>query len=84
MKVPHTEVMELIARLSEVRNRCRFVYEGTRIHASEDGNVLCVLRHGENADAALYINQSDSASVVDGIKLKSGEYKLYVDGGIVL
>lgn len=83
-RAQHPKVMELISKLSEVRNRCRFVYEGTRIHASEDGNVLCVLRHGENADAVLYINQSNSASVVDGIELKSGEYKLYVDGGIVL
>ena len=81
---PHPEVMELIRTLSEVRSKCRFVYEGTNIHASEDGNVLCIFRHGENADARLYINQSEGESIIDGITLKSGEYKLYVDGGIVL
>jgi glycosidase len=66
------ELSELLKKLSEIRKESEMSFVGTRIYASEDGKLLCVERHGENADVALHINQSGST------------FRLFVNGGEVV
>ncbi len=75
------EVAGLLKKLAAVRQKCKFIYKGTRITASEDGNVLFVKRHGKEADARLYINQTDNEQEYDGIQIEPYGYRLFVNEG---
>ncbi|WP_026653136.1 glycoside hydrolase family 13 protein [Butyrivibrio proteoclasticus] len=75
------EVKELIKKLSDVRKKCEFSSEGTRIYASEDGRLLCIERHGKKSDARLYINQTDKQGIDREIQVDPMGFKLFVNGG---
>ncbi len=83
-KTPDRELSELIKKLAEVRKSSGLSFNGTAIYASEDNKLLCMKRHGEDADIALYINQSGSAGQDNEIMVEPGKFKLLVNGGEVL
>ncbi|WP_026492559.1 glycoside hydrolase family 13 protein [Butyrivibrio sp. XPD2002] len=81
---PEKSLGELIRRLSDIRKKGRFSFSGTSIYPSEDKKLLCMKRHGENADMALYINQTDCMGQDGEIQVEPGKYRLFVDGGEVI
>ncbi|MBE5845071.1 MAG: glycoside hydrolase family 13 protein [Butyrivibrio sp.] len=83
-KTPDNELSELIKKLSNVRKNSRLSFSGTNIYASSDNKLLCMKRHGQDADIALYINQSDSSGQDNEIMVEAGKFKLFVNGGVVL
>ncbi|MBQ3795142.1 MAG: glycoside hydrolase family 13 protein [Butyrivibrio sp.] len=79
-----TDLKALVKQLSDVRKKCAFSFSGTKIYASEDKKVLCIKRLGENASAALYINESDTIGQDNDIQVEPGSYRLFVGGGEIL
>ena len=74
----------LIKKLADIRKKCIFSFNETKIYPSEDRKLLCMHRHGENADVSLYINESDSTGQDNGTVVLPGSYRLFVGGGEVL
>ena len=83
-KTPDKELSELLKKLSDVKKNSKFSYSGTSIYASNDNKLLCMKRHGNNGDIALYINQSDKTGQDNEVTVEAGKFKLFIDGGEVL
>ena len=75
-----TSVSELMRKLSAIRKKCGFAFDGTRIRASADGALLCIERKGKNAEAKLYINRTDKEGRDGEITVGPGSCRLLVDG----
>ena len=83
-KTPDAALGELLRGLAKIRKDCEFSFSGTKVYASEDGRLLCVKRHGEKEDIALYINQSDSTGHDGDVSVDAGKFRLFAGGGEVL
>ncbi len=78
------DIIPLLQKLSEIRNKCRFVFEGTRIYSSEDKKLLCMERHGEKSCAKLLINMTNEPGMDESIPVEARSFRLFVDGGSVI
>ncbi|WP_022755178.1 glycoside hydrolase family 13 protein [Butyrivibrio fibrisolvens] len=74
----------LLSKLSLIRKKCEFSFEGTLVNASQDGRVLILKRHGQRADAELYINQTDEVGTYNELQIAPGSFRLFADGGEIL
>ena len=81
---PDKELAELMGKLSHIRKESRFSFAGTAVYSSEDKKLLCIKRHGEKADIALYINQAEGPGCDRDIRVEEGKFKLFVNGGEVI
>ena len=75
------KVKELLKKLSDIRKKCKFSFDGTRIYASEDGRLLCIERHGKKGDARLIINQTDETGIDKEIQVDPKGFRLFINGG---
>ncbi|WP_029232883.1 glycoside hydrolase family 13 protein [Butyrivibrio sp. VCB2006] len=83
-KEKENTLTDFIRQLADIRKKCNFSFDGTRIYSSDDNKLLCMERHGENGDVTLLINESDSVGKDKDIQVEPGSYRLYVGGGEVL
>ncbi len=83
-KTPDKELSELLKKLSDVKKNSKLSFSGTAIYASSDNKLLCMKRHGKDADIALYINRSDKTGQDNEIAVEAGKFKLFINGGEVL
>ena len=78
------QAVKLIRKLSDIRQKCCFSFEGTYIGSSEDGRILFIRRHGKKADAQLYINQTSEVGTYNEMQIAPGSIRLFAEGREVL